>query len=78
MPKDSNYPFEKSLARLEKLVEQMENGDLTLEASLKSFEEGIKLTRECQQALQQAEQKVKLLVETDGLVQDQPFQTSDD
>ena len=67
-----NYPFETSLARLEELVAQMENGDLSLEASLKIFEEGIKLTRECQQALKNAEQKVKLLMEKTG---EQPFET---
>jgi|TARA_B110000263_G_C15229061_1_gene473696 exodeoxyribonuclease VII small subunit len=69
--KDTNYPFEASLARLEALVTQMENGDLTLEASLKTFEEGIKLTRECQQALKEAEQKVTLLMEKNG---EQPFE----
>ena len=70
--KQTNYPFEASLARLEALVTQMENGDLTLEASLKTFEEGIKLTRECQQALKEAEQKVTLLMEKNG---EQPFES---
>lgn len=69
--KETNYPFEASIARLEALVTQMENSDLTLEASLKSFEEGIKLTRECQQALKEAEQKVTLLMEKNG---EQPFE----
>ena len=57
--------FEKSLDQLEKLVEEMESGDLSLEASLKAFEKGIKLTRECQTALSQAEQKVQMLI-TEG------------
>ena len=62
------YPFEASLAKLEKLVEQMESGDLSLEDSLKTFEEGIKLTRDCQKALKDAEQKVKMLIEkSDGV-----------
>ena len=52
----------------------MEKGDLTLEASLTTFEEGIKLTRECQQALKTAEQKVKLLIEKNGTVEEHPFQ----
>ncbi len=56
-----SYPFEQSLEKLEQLVERMEEGDLSLEDSLKTFEEGIKLTRQCQQALVKAEQKVKLL-----------------
>lgn len=55
--------FEKTLDQLEELVEDMEHGDLSLEESLKSFEKGIKLTRDCQTALNQAEQKVQMLVE---------------
>ena len=58
--------FEQSLDQLEKLVNDMENGDLTLEESLKAFEQGVKLTRECQSALVQAEQKVQILVEQNG------------
>lgn len=54
--------FEKALDQLETLVEEMENGDLSLEDSLKAFEQGIKLTRECQTALAQAEQKVQMLI----------------
>ena len=49
MPAKKSFPFEESLARLESLVEKMESGDLSLEDSLKTFEEGIKLTRECTQ-----------------------------
>ena len=60
--KTANFDFETALETLEELVEAMEEGDLTLEESLKSFEQGIKLTRECQQALEKAEQKVQLLV----------------
>ena len=58
--------FEKSLEELEGLVESMEEGELSLEESLKAFEQGIKLTRECQQALSEAEQKVQLLIEENG------------
>ena len=59
--KKPEIDFEKSLAELEKLVETMEKGELTLEESLKQFERGISLTRACQQALAAAEQKVKIL-----------------
>jgi len=55
--------FEETLAALETLVEQLEKGDLSLEESLKSFEQGVKLTRACQTALQEAEQKVQILLE---------------
>lgn len=58
--------FEEALDQLEELVEELENGDLTLEESLKAFEQGIKLTRECQSALTQAEQKVQMLIEENG------------
>ena len=54
--------FEEALTELEVLVEQMEEGDLSLEDSLEAFERGIKLTRECQKHLSEAEKKVKLLV----------------
>jgi len=65
--------FEKSLADLEALVNAMEKGNLSLEDSLKAFEEGVKLSRDCQQALKDAEQKVEILLGNDG--QTQPFNT---
>ena len=58
--------FEQALNQLENLVEAMESGDLSLEDSLKAFEQGIKLSRECQTALSTAEQKVQLLMEENG------------
>lgn len=58
--------FEKRLKRLEEIVEMMEQGDLALENSLKLFEEGVKLTKECHQQLNEAEQKVKLLLSVDA------------
>ena len=60
--------FEKRLGRLETIVQKMEKGELGLEESLKLFEEGVKLTRECQTQLTEAEEKVKKLVsfEADG------------
>jgi exodeoxyribonuclease VII small subunit len=54
--------FEKSLAELEQIVERMELGELSLDESLKQFERGIALTRSCQTSLQQAEQKVEILL----------------
>lgn len=58
--------FEKSLKQLETLVEKLEKGDLSLEESLKQFEQGIKLTEECRQALQNAEQKISVLSNENG------------
>lgn len=57
--------FETKLNRLEDIVEKMETGDLALEESLKMFEEGVKLVRECQTQLNAAEQKVKILLAVD-------------
>jgi len=53
--------FESNLIELERLVERMERGELTLEDSLQQFEQGIRLIRACQQALHTAEQKVQVL-----------------
>lgn len=55
--------FEKALAELERLVERMEEGQLTLEESVQTFERGIQLSRSCQQALEQAEQRIQTLAE---------------
>ena len=61
-----NINLEKSLTDLEDLVEELESGDLPLETAMKKFEEGIKLTRGCQAALKEAEQKVEILLKSAG------------
>ncbi|RLA32218.1 MAG: exodeoxyribonuclease VII small subunit [Gammaproteobacteria bacterium] len=61
MAKKPVIDFEKALAELEQLVQDLEQGELPLEASLKAFERGIELTRLCQRELAQAEQKVRVL-----------------
>ena len=67
MPKKTKeFDFEKALEELEKLVELMEGGDLSLEDSLRHFERGIALTRSCQKALLEAEQKVQILLDEQG------------
>ncbi len=58
--------FEKKLGRLEEIVLKMDKGDLALEDSLKLFEEGIKLSRECQSRLSEAEAQVKKLISIDA------------
>jgi exodeoxyribonuclease VII small subunit len=63
---DAPLSFEASLTELNRLVEALESGQLSLEASLQAFEQGVKLTRECQLALTQAEQRVKTLLQVDG------------
>ncbi|MGD0958712.1 MAG: exodeoxyribonuclease VII small subunit [Methylomonas sp.] len=71
--KKSPSQFEDAMKELEKLVEQMEQGDISLDESLKAFERGIHLTRTCQQALQDAEQKVQILLEKNGQHTSEPF-----
>lgn len=72
---DSKHSFETSMQRLENLVSLMEEGKLSIEESLQAFEEGIHLTRQCQQTLEQAEQKVRLLTEEAGEMKSVPFDT---
>ena len=61
-----DFQFEKALNALEKLITKMESGKLSLEESLKNFEEGIGLIKQCQQTLTQAEQKVQVLIKKQG------------
>ena len=69
--------FEQSLKALEDIVRKMEQGELSLEHSLEAFEEGVKLTKNCQTALQKAEQKVALLVkDSDGELTTTDFNTN--
>jgi exodeoxyribonuclease VII small subunit len=65
--------FESALKELEALVEKMEHGDIRLEDSLRHFERGIELTRHCQQALREAEQKVQILLEKEGQAEIKPL-----
>lgn len=69
--------FEKSLKELEALVAKMEQGNLSLEESLQHFERGIQLTRTCQQALKEAEQKVEILLKSSGQNDIVPFTSED-
>ena len=70
MTKTKTANLEKSLDSLEKIVDELESGDLPLEKAMQKFEEGIKLTRNCQAALREAEQKVEILMQcADGNVE---------
>lgn len=68
--------LEKSLKELEALLNELESGELTLEAALEHFERGVKLTRQCQKALQTAEQKVEILLRKTPDGEPEPFDTS--
>tara|TARA_B100000470_G_C19548388_1_gene283723 strand:+ start:119 stop:358 length:240 start_codon:yes stop_codon:yes gene_type:complete len=78
MTNKKSFPFEATLAKLETIVEKMEQGDMSLEDSLKAFEQGIQLTRSCQKALVEAEQQVQLLLQENGQLQTTEFTVSDD
>ncbi len=71
--KTTEFDFEKALGELEALVEKMEQGELSLEESLRQFERGIALTRACQKALAEAEQKVQILMQNSGTAGLKPF-----
>jgi exodeoxyribonuclease VII small subunit len=70
--------LEKSLEELEALVVRLESGDLPLEQALKEFERGVKLTRQCQAALTEAEQKVEILLKKTAQADPTPFTDGDD
>jgi exodeoxyribonuclease VII small subunit len=76
--KPATPDFEAALAELESIVQKLEQGELSLEESLKQFERGVVLTRSCQKALRHAEQKIRVLARTgDGEVVEQDFEAPD-
>lgn len=74
--KEASQDFAATLDRLETLVGQLESGELSLEASLSAFEQGVRLTRDAQQRLDEAELKVRTLTERpDGTLDERSFDT---
>lgn len=70
--------FEDSMTQLEKIIENLEDGDLPLEAAIKKFEEGVRLSKFCFDKLDETEKKVSLLLQDqNGKIQEKPFPTSD-
>ncbi len=69
--------FEEALGRLENIVRKMEAGDMTLEESLKAFEEGIKLARLCSRRLDEAERRVEILLKQEEELVIKPFQVEE-
>jgi len=64
-PRKKQLDLEKAMGELEEIAEQLESGELTLDKSLQQFEKGVKLSRECQSALTEAEQKVQILIDSE-------------
>jgi exodeoxyribonuclease VII small subunit len=76
MPEEPGHPvesFEASLNELEKVVKELEAGDLPLERSLELFEKGMALSETCRKQLENAETRVEMLIRKDGKIQPEPF-----
>jgi len=67
------FNFNKGLLQLEEIINKMESGELSLEDSLKYFEEGVKIHRQCHTALTDAEQRISILSETDNYSEEKSF-----
>lgn len=65
--------FEDNMENLEKIVTELENGDLNLDESISKFEEGIKISKECNKILEEAEKKITILLQKDGEVKEENF-----
>ena len=65
--------FEKNMSDLENIVTELEKGDLNLDESISKFEEGIKISKQCNKILENAEKKITILLENDGEVKEENF-----
>ena len=74
----NNLNFEEAIARLEDIVKKIEAGNVSLDESLLLFEEAVKLVKLCNEKLESAEQKVRILTEQNGVIVDAPFDTDSD
>ncbi len=71
--------FEKAMERLEKIVSELESGEISLEEAIKKYEEGVKLSRSCMEKLSQAERKVEILTKAlNGELKKEPFDLEED
>lgn len=66
--------FEENMSKLEKIVQELENGDLNLDDSISKFEEGIKLSKECNKMLEDAEKKITILLKNEDKIDEEDFQ----
>ena len=69
----SNSSFEDNMENLEKIVTELEKGDLNLDESIAKFEEGIKISKECNKILEDAEKKITILLEKNGEIKEENF-----
>jgi len=68
-----NINFEESMEKLEQIASDLENGDLNLEESLAKFEEGMKLSKKCNEIIENAEKKITILLQKDGEMVEEDF-----
>lgn len=69
--------FEEQMENLEKIVGELENGELNLDDSVTKFEEGIKISKECSKILEEAEKKITILINEDGELKEEKFETEE-
>ena len=69
--------FEESMKKLETIVTELENGSLNLDESVKKFEEGMKMAKQCNNILEETEKKITILLENDGELKEEKFQTEE-
>ena len=74
---ENNITFEQSLSRLEKIVRELESGEVSLEESIKLFEEGVKLSGVCSKLLKDAKQKVEILIDNGNNVTKEGFSSDE-
>lgn len=71
--KEENKNFEELIDKLENIVQELEKGDLNLDASVAKFEEGMKLAKECNKILETSEKRISILLENNGDIEEQDF-----
>lgn len=74
MATEKEEKFEDKIIKLEEIVAELEKGNLSLDDSVKKFEEGIKISKECNEILESAEKKISILLEQDGEIQEEKFE----
>ena len=74
MSKENNENFEESMKMLENIVIELENGNLNLDESVNKFEEGMKISKQCNRILEEAEKKITILLENDGELEEENFE----
>lgn len=70
--------FEDKMKELEQIAQELENGELTLDESMKKFEAGMKISKECTQILDDAEKKITILIEDNGKLEENKYETQEE